>query len=78
MARQQAIVEVIKQFELAKALKQRLRQRYVECKDISAERKSMIDQFLSDEAMKDAPLVRRCGVCFTDTCPNQQQDTLEF
>ena len=34
-ARQQALVEVIKQFELAKALKQQLIQRYAECKDIS-------------------------------------------
>ena len=35
-APKQALVEVIKQFELANALKQQLIQRYAECKDISA------------------------------------------
>ena len=35
--RQQAIFEVIKKFEFAKALKRRLRELYVECNDISDE-----------------------------------------
>lgn len=52
-ARQQALVEVIKQFELAKALKQRLRQWYTYCKDISEERKVVIDQVLYDEYRQD-------------------------
>ena len=41
--RQQAIVEVIKQFELAKALKQKLRTKYQECNDILEDRKAVID-----------------------------------
>ena len=52
--RQQAIVEVIKQFELAKALKQKLRTMYQECNDLSEDRKAVIDQFWYDEYRKDA------------------------
>lgn len=50
VVRQKAIVEVIKLFELAKAKKQRLRQRYAKCKDISP---AVIDMFFSDEGGKD-------------------------
>lgn len=43
---------MIKKFEVAKTLKRRLRERYVKCKDISEERKAVIDQFLYDEYRK--------------------------
>lgn len=54
---QDAIVEVIKKFEQAKLCKQRLIKRYIECKDISVERKFVIDQFLYAEFRKDAAVV---------------------
>ena len=62
-ARKHALIEVINQFELAKALKKRLRQRYTECKDISAERKAVIDQFLNDEARKDGAISETLWDC---------------
>ena len=54
---------MIKKFELAKALKRRLRERYVECKDISEERKAVIDQFLYDEYRKDAAVTETLWSC---------------
>jgi hypothetical protein len=69
MDRQNAIVEVIKQFELAKKLKNRLRERYATCEDISAERKAVIDQFLYDEYCKDAAIADCCGVVFLKYSP---------
>ena len=41
--RQNAIIEVIKQFDLAKKVKNQLREQYTACQDISAERKAVID-----------------------------------
>lgn len=61
--RQEAIVEVIKKFEIAKALKRHLRERYVECKDISEERKAVIDQFLYDEYRKDTAVTETLWSC---------------
>ena len=61
--RQDAIVEVIKKFELAKLRKQRLRTRYTTCKDISVDRKYVIDQFLYNEFRKDADVVETLWGC---------------
>lgn len=61
--RQDAIVEVIKKFELAKLRKDRLRTRYEACKDISVERKYVIDQFLYNEFRKDADVVETLWGC---------------
>ena len=64
--RQKAIVEVIKQFELAKALKQKLREKYQECNDISEDRKAVIDQFWYDEYQKDAAVAEKLWRCVSD------------
>ena len=61
--RQDAIIEVIKKFELAKLRKDRLRTRYTACKDISVERKYVIDQFLYNEFRKDADVVETLWGC---------------
>ena len=61
--RQEAIVEVIKKFELVKLRKRRLRERYVECNDISEDRKYVIDQFWYDEYRKDAAIVETLWSC---------------
>ena len=53
---QKAIIEVIKQFEVTEKLKNRLREQYAAFEDISAERKSVIDQFLYDEYCKDGAI----------------------
>lgn len=54
---------MIKKFELTKALKRRLRERYVECTDISEEHKAVIDQFLYDEYRKDAVVTETLWSC---------------
>jgi hypothetical protein len=61
--RQEVIVEFIKRFELAKTLKQRLRTRYTECKDIFDDRKFVIDQFLYDEYRKNSAIVETLWGC---------------
>jgi hypothetical protein len=61
--RQNAIVKVILKFEVAKQLKQRLRERYVECTDISDDRKYVIDTFLHDEYRKDAAVIESLWAC---------------
>ena len=62
-ARQEAISEVISRFELAKALKQRMRTRYSDCDHISDDRKYVIDQFLYDEFRKDHAVVEALRGC---------------
>jgi hypothetical protein len=77
--RQYAIIEVIKKFELAKLRKERLRTRYIACKDISVDRKYVIDQFLYNKFRKDADIVETLwGLCAEDRERKIQQDTLEF
>lgn len=61
--RQNAIVEVIKKLEVAKQQKERLRERYGECTDISADRKYVIDKFLYDEYRKEAVVIESLWVC---------------
>ena len=61
--RQDAIIEVIKRFELAKLRKERLRTRYQECTDISVDRKAVIDEFLYKEFRKDADVVETLWGC---------------
>ena len=61
--RQNAIVEVIKKFELAKLRKQRLRTRYTDCQDISDDRKLVIDQFLYNAFRKDHEVVETLWSC---------------
>ena len=61
--RQNAIVEVIKTFEVAKQAKLRLREYYAACKHISDDRKYVIDMFLCDEYCKDAAVVDSLWVC---------------
>lgn len=63
MDRQNAIVNVILKFEVAKQLKQRFRERYVECTDISDDRKYVIDTFLHDEYRKDVAVIKSLWVC---------------
>ena len=61
--RQNAIVKVILKFEVAKQLKQRLRERYVGCTDISDDRKYVIDTFLHDEYRKDVAVIESLWAC---------------
>ena len=61
--RQNAIVEVIKKLEAAKQQKERLRERYGECTDISDDRKYVIDTFLYDEYRKEAAVIESLWVC---------------
>ena len=55
--RQEAIVEVIKKFELAKACKQRLRTRYRRCKYISEDKKAASISFRTINFAKMLPLL---------------------
>ena len=61
--RQNAIVEVIKKLEAAKQQKERLRERYAACTDISDDRKYVIDTFLYDEYRKEAAVIESLWVC---------------
>ena len=61
--RQNAIIEVIKQFDVAKKVKNQLREQYTACQDISAERKAVIDQFLYDEYCKDSAIAESLWGC---------------
>ena len=63
MDRQKAIVDVILRFERAKRLKRELRERYVECADISDDRKYVINTFLYDEYHKDAAVIESLWAC---------------
>nr|GEW98751.1 hypothetical protein [Tanacetum cinerariifolium]GEX44465.1 hypothetical protein [Tanacetum cinerariifolium] len=49
-ARQEAIMGVITLFGQAREVKEDLRKQYAECKDISPERRALIDKILDDEA----------------------------
>ena len=62
-ARQEAIVEVINKFELAKALKQQLRTQYHECNHMSDDRKFVITDFLYSEFRKDHAVVEKLRSC---------------
>ncbi|GJW93624.1 hypothetical protein Tco_0173296 [Tanacetum coccineum] len=53
-ARQEAIMGVITLFGQEREAKEDLRKQYAECKDISLERRALIDKFLDDEAWKDS------------------------
>ena len=61
--RQKAIVDVILKFERAKRLKRELREHYVECTDISDDRKYVIDTFLYDEYRRDAAVIESLWAC---------------
>ena len=63
MDRHNAIVEVIKKFEITKQLKRELRERYVRCTDIPEDRKQVIDKFLHDEYRKDAAVIESLWAC---------------
>ncbi|GJT75108.1 hypothetical protein Tco_1041833 [Tanacetum coccineum] len=49
-AHQEAIMDVITLFEQAMATKEDMRKRYAECKDISPERRVVLQKNLDDEA----------------------------
>ena len=61
--RHNAIVEVIKKFELSKKLNRKLRECYAKCTDISDDRKYVINSFLNDEYHKDAAIVEPLWAC---------------
>ncbi|GJU85696.1 hypothetical protein Tco_1293242 [Tanacetum coccineum] len=52
-AGQATIMGVITLFEQAMATKEDLKKQYTECKDISPERRAVIEKCLDDEAWKD-------------------------
>ncbi|GJX76847.1 hypothetical protein Tco_1087929 [Tanacetum coccineum] len=47
---QEAIISIITLSEQAMAAKEDLMKQYVECKDVSPERRALIEKFLDDEA----------------------------
>ncbi|GKG10052.1 hypothetical protein Tco_0338798 [Tanacetum coccineum] len=53
-ARQEAIMGVITLFGQEREAKEDVRKQYAKCKDISLERRALIDKFLDDEAWKDS------------------------
>ena len=61
--RHNAIVEIIKKFELTKKLNRKLREHYARCTDISDDRKSVIYSFLDDEYRKEAAMVEPLWAC---------------
>ena len=63
MDRHNAIVEVIKKFELSKKLNRKLRECYAKRTDISDDRKYVINSFLNDEYHKDAAIVEPLWAC---------------
>ncbi|GJX35371.1 hypothetical protein Tco_0246928 [Tanacetum coccineum] len=60
--RQEAIMGVITLFDQPRAAKEDLRKQYVECKDISLEKRDLIDIFFDDEAWKDHELKNVSGI----------------
>ena len=61
--RKNAILRVILELEVVKQSKQRLRERYAKCTDISDDRKRVIDTFLHDGYRKDAAIIESLWVC---------------
>ena len=63
-AHQEAIIGVTRLFDQAYAAKQALRKEYAECKDISQERRGVIDKILNPKPQKVTRLNNRCeNVC---------------
>nr|GEV31307.1 hypothetical protein [Tanacetum cinerariifolium] len=62
-ARQEVIIGVIRLFEQARMAKEYLRKQYAECKDISSERRALVDKFLDDEGWKDYEVKDKLWKC---------------